>query len=191
MGCVFGKEIQSAGPPSSDAVVRNVGGEGGEKDLSVPSGRKEKVVVGSVSKSEGEGRGGGGTAGEVRNGGERKYEEPKNENSRRPRGERRRSRPNPRQSNPPKHIHGEQVAAGWPSWLSAVAGEAINGWTPRRADSFEKIDKASVSFAPFMFLVFFGGSSLWPDSFLKYSVFVLVFRLDKVHTAMCIKLEIR
>ncbi|XP_039787690.1 probable serine/threonine-protein kinase At1g54610 [Panicum virgatum] len=36
---------------------------------------------------------------------------------------------------------GEQVAAGWPAWLSAVAGEAINGWTPRRADSFEKIDK--------------------------------------------------
>ncbi|PWZ06931.1 putative serine/threonine-protein kinase [Zea mays] len=36
---------------------------------------------------------------------------------------------------------GEQVAAGWPAWLSAVAGEAIEGWTPRRADSFEKIDK--------------------------------------------------
>ncbi|KAF7007276.1 hypothetical protein CFC21_022224 [Triticum aestivum] len=36
---------------------------------------------------------------------------------------------------------GEQVAAGWPAWLSAVAGEAINGWTPRRADTFEKIDK--------------------------------------------------
>uniref|UniRef100_A0AA96SJB3 [RNA-polymerase]-subunit kinase n=1 Tax=Phyllostachys edulis TaxID=38705 RepID=A0AA96SJB3_PHYED len=36
---------------------------------------------------------------------------------------------------------GEQVAAGWPAWLSAVAGEAIDGWSPRRADSFEKIDK--------------------------------------------------
>ncbi|CAB4262783.1 unnamed protein product [Prunus armeniaca] len=42
---------------------------------------------------------------------------------------------------PPKNLHGEQVAAGWPSWLSAVAGEAINGWTPRRADTFEKLDK--------------------------------------------------
>ncbi|XP_043706886.1 probable serine/threonine-protein kinase At1g54610 isoform X2 [Telopea speciosissima] len=30
---------------------------------------------------------------------------------------------------------------GWPSWLSAVAGEAIKGWTPRRADTFEKLDK--------------------------------------------------
>ncbi|XP_031500329.1 probable serine/threonine-protein kinase At1g54610 [Nymphaea colorata] len=36
---------------------------------------------------------------------------------------------------------GEQVAAGWPPWLTAVAGEAINGWVPRRADSFEKLDK--------------------------------------------------
>lgn len=49
--------------------------------------------------------------------------------------------PDPRLGNPPKHVHGEQVAAGWPSWLSAVAGEAINGWTPRRADTFEKLDK--------------------------------------------------
>ncbi|KAF9601463.1 hypothetical protein IFM89_020230 [Coptis chinensis] len=36
---------------------------------------------------------------------------------------------------------GEQVAAGWPNWLSSVAGEAIKGWVPRRADSFEKLDK--------------------------------------------------
>ncbi|KMZ76427.1 Protein kinase superfamily protein [Zostera marina] len=41
----------------------------------------------------------------------------------------------------PRGVYGEQVAAGWPSWLSAVAGDAINGWIPRRADAFEKIDK--------------------------------------------------
>ncbi|KAL0367670.1 UNVERIFIED_CONTAM: putative serine/threonine-protein kinase [Sesamum radiatum] len=141
MGCVFGKEIQSTGPPSGDVIVGKGGGKGGERDLSVSSGRREKAVVDSVSKSEAEDNGGGG-GGEIQNGGEQKEEERKDENARRPRGERRRSRANPRLSNPPKHIHGEQVAAGWPSWLSAVAGEAINGWTPRRADSFEKIDKA-------------------------------------------------
>ncbi|KAL2244118.1 UNVERIFIED_CONTAM: putative serine/threonine-protein kinase [Sesamum indicum] len=141
MGCVFGKEIQSTGPPSGDVVVGKGGGKGGERDLSVSSGRREKAVVDSVSKSENKDNGGGGV-GEIQNGGEQKEEERKDENARRPRGERRRSRPNPRLSNPTKHIHGEQVAAGWPSWLSAVAGEAINGWTPRRADSFEKIDKA-------------------------------------------------
>ncbi|KAM7498697.1 hypothetical protein LguiA_023111 [Lonicera macranthoides] len=41
----------------------------------------------------------------------------------------------------PKAMEGEQVAAGWPSWLAAVAGEAICGWVPRKADSFEKLDK--------------------------------------------------
>ncbi|KAK9136985.1 hypothetical protein Sjap_007579 [Stephania japonica] len=50
-------------------------------------------------------------------------------------------KPNPRLSNPPNNVVGEQVAAGWPSWLSAVAAEAIGGWTPRRADSFQKINK--------------------------------------------------
>ncbi|KAG4942159.1 hypothetical protein JHK85_046805 [Glycine max] len=64
------------------------------------------------------------------------------EKSKRPKGERRRSsKPNPRLSNPPNHVHGEQVAAGWPSWLSKVAGEAINGLVPRRADTFEKLNK--------------------------------------------------
>lgn len=60
---------------------------------------------------------------------------------------RRRLRLDPRLSNPPGHAHGEQVAAGWPSWLSNVAGEAIKGWTPRRADTFEKIDKAIFRFS--------------------------------------------
>lgn len=41
----------------------------------------------------------------------------------------------------PRAVEGEQVAAGWPSWLASVAGEAIRGWVPRRADSFEKLDK--------------------------------------------------
>lgn len=31
---------------------------------------------------------------------------------------------------------------GWPTWLVAVAGDAIKDWTPRRASTFEKLDKA-------------------------------------------------
>lgn len=38
-------------------------------------------------------------------------------------------------------VDGAQVAAGWPSWLTAVAGEAIKGWVPRKAESFEKLEK--------------------------------------------------
>ncbi|XP_060190184.1 probable serine/threonine-protein kinase At1g54610 [Lycium barbarum] len=41
----------------------------------------------------------------------------------------------------PKALEGELIAAGWPSWFAAVAGEAINGWVPRKADTFEKLDK--------------------------------------------------
>eukprot|EP00249_Psilotum_nudum_P019093 c27097_g1_i1 orf=683-3064(+) len=60
---------------------------------------------------------------------------------RRERPSRTQAEPNPRLSNPPQHVVGEQVAAGWPAWLSAEAGEALKGWIPRRADSFEKLDK--------------------------------------------------
>lgn len=39
----------------------------------------------------------------------------------------------------------EQVAAGWPSWLASVAGEAVHGWTPRSPDSYQKLNKVCVS----------------------------------------------
>ncbi|KAJ3683757.1 hypothetical protein LUZ60_013984 [Juncus effusus] len=55
--------------------------------------------------------------------------------------EKRRKGADPRHGSFSNRARGEQVAAGWPPWLAAVAGEAINGWKPRRADSFEKIDK--------------------------------------------------
>ncbi|CAO2184581.1 unnamed protein product [Urochloa humidicola] len=47
----------------------------------------------------------------------------------------------PRQGCVPAAAAAEQVAAGWPPWLVAVAGEALRGWTPRRADTFEKLNK--------------------------------------------------
>lgn len=41
-----------------------------------------------------------------------------------------------------QHFSGEQyVDSGWPLWLSSVAAEAIKGWVPRRADTFEKLDQ--------------------------------------------------
>jgi cyclin-dependent kinase 12/13 len=111
MGCVFGKE-------------------------SSLEERREEVREAKVDVVVGVGVGGRGREVEnVKEGGEEKRI--------RPSGERRRrsSKPNPRLSNPSNNVHGEQVAAGWPSWLSKVAGEAINGLVPRRADTFEKLDK--------------------------------------------------
>lgn len=46
-----------------------------------------------------------------------------------------------------KYMEGEQVAAGWPAWLSAVAGEAIQGWVPLRSDAYEKLEKVFSSFS--------------------------------------------
>lgn len=47
----------------------------------------------------------------------------------------------------PNATEGEQIAAGWPSWLASAAGEAVKGWIPRKADTFEKLDKVwSLSF---------------------------------------------
>lgn len=40
-----------------------------------------------------------------------------------------------------RFVEGEQVAAGWPSWLTSFAGEAIHGLVPLKTDSFEKLDK--------------------------------------------------
>ncbi|KAJ9537250.1 hypothetical protein OSB04_029983 [Centaurea solstitialis] len=144
MGCVFGREISSSGPPSSEIVVekRRDRDRDRERDRDSQSGRRERASVANPETNTSNNGGGG----EVQNGVVQKEE--KDVSARR---ERRRSKPNPRLSNPSKNIHGEQVAAGWPAWLSAVAGEAINGWIPRRADTFEKIDKAS-SDDPFSFI---------------------------------------
>ncbi|KAK4745047.1 hypothetical protein SAY87_011359 [Trapa incisa] len=39
----------------------------------------------------------------------------------------------------PNCIEGEETAAGWPSWLTSVAAEAVHGMVPRRAESFKKL----------------------------------------------------
>ncbi|KAG6750585.1 hypothetical protein POTOM_045083 [Populus tomentosa] len=121
MGCVLGREVSSGIVSESKEV----------KKLRVESSRKIEDV--SVTKTDT-------TCSVV----EIKNEETRGEKvdgDKKPKGERRWSRPNSKPSNLPKQTHGEQVAAGWPPWLSAVCGEALNGWIPRRADTFEKIDK--------------------------------------------------
>ncbi|XP_014514197.1 probable serine/threonine-protein kinase At1g54610 [Vigna radiata var. radiata] len=126
MGCIIGKEV-SSGIISEVKEEKSVSVESNEKVDEVATSRAEENV------------------GEALNGEKEKKKE-KEENGggdgvRGTKGDRRRSKPNPRLSNPPKHLQGEQVAAGWPPWLTAVCGEALSGWIPRKADTFEKIDK--------------------------------------------------
>ncbi|KAG0488118.1 hypothetical protein HPP92_006929 [Vanilla planifolia] len=137
MGCVFGKDALPPTPSASSIVDRrrdrNRGKLGNGNPMameSAASGRRSEVAApmgvdvvddpsANLAVEEVEAVDGG----------------TKNDLHRRQR------RSNPRMGNLPKGGHGEQMAAGWPSWLSAVAGEAIKGWIPRRADGFEKITK--------------------------------------------------
>ncbi|KAH0944141.1 hypothetical protein HID58_003778 [Brassica napus] len=128
MGCVLGR------PGSPGSVSSRI--ESNRKEVNNVSVTKTEtttqttsVVVAAASAS---------TSEEV----VKNHKEENGTRERKPRGERRRSsKPDPRRSNPPKNLLGEQVAAGWPPWLSEVCGEALNGWLPRKADSFEKIEK--------------------------------------------------
>lgn len=127
MGCVFSREGSSE-KTSEVKEERNLSAESNRKLDEVSARKADRNVV------------------EVQNGENQKVETDGDDGVKvqRPSGERRRSKTNPRLSNPPKHLRGEQVAAGWPPWLTAVCGEALNGWIPRKADTFEKIDKVGL-----------------------------------------------
>lgn len=134
MGCVFGREATTSEPKQA-------------------KGSKASGLVGEssvqVSKSNG-------AIVEVEKKNEEVAKEENGDRDRKSKGDRRRSKPNPRLSNPSKHWRGEQVAAGWPSWLSDACGEALNGWVPRKADTFEKIDKVIDLDSTFFCVLCFG-----------------------------------
>jgi len=126
MGCVISREVSSG-------IVYEVKED---KSSSVESNKKvDQVSTGRVEEN----------AVEAQNGEKEKEENGGGDDQvRRLKGERKRSKPNPRLSNPTKHLQGEQLAAGWPAWLTAVCGEVLSGWIPRKADTFEKIDKVAL-----------------------------------------------
>ena len=45
-----------------------------------------------------------------------------------------------------KRFSSEHSNTGWPDWLVNVAPEAVQGWAPRRADSFERLSKVRYQF---------------------------------------------
>ncbi|ERN06237.1 hypothetical protein AMTRI_Chr06g170380 [Amborella trichopoda] len=115
MGCVFGKRFSGQKPAAGKPV------SGDHKEI--PAKTEALEIENDVRVKKEKAR---------QNGGDLAVVEKR---------ERRRHKANPRLSNPPGNLIGEQIAAGWPAWLSAVAGEAIRGWVPRKADTFEKLDK--------------------------------------------------
>ncbi|CAL9207552.1 unnamed protein product [Musa hybrid cultivar] len=129
MGCVLAKQASARPSPASVDLSRRREKERPSGPAHVASGRKSQASIPTVE-----------TVADAPDAAVRVEDTERPPVERQPR--RRRPRPDPRLSNLPGHVHGEQVAAGWPAWLSRAAGEAIKGWTPRRADTFEKIDKA-------------------------------------------------
>jgi hypothetical protein len=57
----------------------------------------------------------------------------------------------------------ERDRQGWPMWISAVAGDALSGWAPRRADSFEKLEKVCLLLTNFEFSTRFIKFSPFPS----------------------------
>lgn len=147
MGCVISREVSSG-------IISEV---------------KEEKSLGAESKRKVDDASARNVIEDHQNGGEEKEEKNGDTDEviqvQKPRGERRRSKPNPKLSNPPKNLRGEQVAAGWPPWLTAVCGEALNGWIPRKADTFEKIDKVPLFFTLIWIcgLEFINANSDWVD----------------------------
>ena len=79
---------------------------------------------------------------------------------------------------------------GWPAWLVEVAGDVIKDWTPRRANTFEKLSKVLnlrffSSKPSFQFTV-----SKKRSYFYCWVLFGFLFRLGKGLIAMYIKLKI-
>lgn len=129
MGCVISREV-SSGIVSEAKEEKNLSAQSNKKIDAVLETKVDRNVV------------------EVQNGEIKEAGKNGGDGGKQPPGERRRSRANPRLSSLPKHSRGEQVAVGWPPWLTDVCGEALKGLIPRRADSFEKIDKVG----PFSFV---------------------------------------
>ncbi|MCL7041401.1 hypothetical protein MKW94_029978 [Papaver nudicaule] len=129
MGCISSKEAASVKPASSEEFRDNGSAISGTSSMQIQTKLPEpdyKKVIHSRNNN-----GGGG--------GNNKLGDSKRENK--PKVEDQAISRSFRMRNMHRHVEGEQVAAGWPSWLSAVAGEAIHGWIPLRAESFEKLEK--------------------------------------------------
>ncbi|XP_019193933.1 PREDICTED: probable serine/threonine-protein kinase At1g54610 [Ipomoea nil] len=136
MGCVCGKASPAAKERVKDEKKRELikGSAGSRVTLAISSKRKESFR--RKEKEKGEARKG---SVDKKGSGSRKvrddnFEQIKEKSEVIISG-------SPGYGNVPNAVEGELVAAGWPSWLSMVASEAIIGWLPRKADTFEKLDK--------------------------------------------------
>jgi cyclin-dependent kinase 12/13 len=121
MGCVISREV-SSGIVSEAKEEKSLSAQSNRKVDDLSARKVERNVVGAHN----------GGIKEEKDGGDGGQKSP---------GERKRSKANPRSGNLSKHPRGEKVVVQWPPWLTNACGKALDGWTPRRVDTFRKIDK--------------------------------------------------
>ncbi|KAL1538742.1 Cyclin-dependent kinase C-2 C [Salvia divinorum] len=127
MGCVSSKKIRCDSPTYDEVYSTScIGGSRRKRSRHHPIPTEEVVVVKAEVEAEAEG-------------GRETETESKRRNHKDALRESKREK---------KHVYqygrqseGDLIAAGWPSWLTAVAAEAIDGWVPLRADAYERLDK--------------------------------------------------
>ena len=120
MGCVISREVSSG--IVSEAKEKSLSAQSNRKVDDLSARKVERNVVGAHN----------GGIKEDKDGGDGGQKSP---------GERKRSKANPRSGNLSKHPRGEKVVVEWPPWLTNACGKALDGWIPRRVDTFRKIDK--------------------------------------------------
>ncbi|KAE8010101.1 hypothetical protein FH972_006494 [Carpinus fangiana] len=121
MGCVISREV-SSGIVSEAKEEKSLSAQSNRKVDDLSARKVERNVVGA------------------HNGGIKEEKDVGDGGQKSP-GERKRSKANPRSGNLSKHPRGEKVVVEWPPWLTNACGKALDGWIPRRVDTFRKIDK--------------------------------------------------
>lgn len=54
-----------------------------------------------------------------------------------------------------RHVEAEQNAAAWPPWLTLAAAETVQGWSPLKANSFQKLDQVQLHLTIQVFIFYF------------------------------------
>ncbi|XP_042024428.1 protein IMPAIRED IN BABA-INDUCED STERILITY 1-like [Salvia splendens] len=126
MGCVSSKKIRCDSPTYDEVCSTSCIGNGNRKwSRRHPSLTEEILVVKAEAETEAEG-------------GRESEAETKRRNHK---DSSRESKREKKHAYYGRQSESDLIAAGWPSWLTAVAAEAIDGWVPLRADAYERLDK--------------------------------------------------
>lgn len=141
MGCVSSKKIRCDSPAYDEVCSTSCIGNGSRKRSRRHPALTEEIVV-AKTELDTEAEGGRESEAETKR---RNHKDSSRESKR-----------EKKHAYYGRQSESELIAAGWPSWLTAVAAEAIDGWVPLRADAYERLDKVrkrNIKSRPYIFLI--------------------------------------